>query len=340
MITYVEPTDSREWTVHRNKFERDFSLWCLKNKVSFFNTYQQVQPSEFNKIVKLKIFELIDSFEYLKQLDDTLNINGQKLFYITDNLINTHQSKIFKNIKIISVPELLGIIRTTAIKPINKDPLKLFNCFIQRVDSIRQSWFYFLKHHNLLDKGYVSFLLYQLSFYSDKTGLELFDYNHYTYQLDKIEHFHNAYMSMRDQVPYRNFLPTSDLVSLTKNTKYSLVLETYATEDDHIGYCYTEKLHRALQSPTINLYFSQKNSLTELAKLGFKIDNWLLDIDQLSWVDRQQKLLNILVSDSIDFSPETLYNNAMHNRHLISNYKKQLLNGEYLDKILNEITEA
>ncbi len=340
MASYINPADSFDWQSHRMQFEHEIFLWCQKNKVSFYGTSELVNDSKFDKIIKLTVFELIDSFEYLQQLDIELGTKGQTLFYLTDNLIDTQKSKLFKNINIISIPQLIGMVRLQKIDTIANSPLKLFNCFIQRVDSVRQSWFYFLKHHDLLKKGYVSFLLFQYPFYSDKTGLDLFDCNHYRYNLDKLEHFHNAYLCLRNQVPYRNFLHTDDLYSLIKNTKYSLVLETYAVDDDHIGYCYTEKLYRAIQSPTINLLFTQKNSLTKLSKLGFKIDDWLLEIDSLPWIERQTKLLTILVDDYIEFSFERLYNNAVCNRDLIADYRTQFLNGDYLNKILTGIIET
>jgi len=339
MVSYTNPVDSVEWQTHRTDFEKTVFLWCRKNNISFFGTYQTVQLSSSDKIVKVTIFELIESFDRLQELDARLGISGAKLFYLTDNLVNPVQSKAFKNIKIISLNELIGMIQLVDISAYETTPSKLFNCFIQRVDSVRQSWFYFLAHNNLLDRGYVSFLLYQYPFYANKTGLELFDYNHYHYKLNNLEHFDRAYTQTRNCVPYQNFIDTGDLTSVVKDTKYSLVLETYAVEDDHIGYCYTEKLYRALQLPTINLFFSQKKSLAGLSKLGFKIDNWLLDIDQLDWIDRQQKLLNILINDTIDFDREILYNNSMYNRNLINDYKKQFLDGHYLDNILTEIIE-
>jgi hypothetical protein len=340
MVSWITPNDLVEWQEYRQQFEKYIQNWCSKNKIAFIGTYQPIQLLKFDKIVKLTVFELVESFESLQLLDAELACSGKHLFYITDNQIDIEKSCKLANITFIPVTELTGMIKTPCTTYQEGPPLKLFDCFIQRVDSVRQSWFYFLKHYDLLDKGYVSFLLFQYPFYSDKTGLELFDYIHDHYHLGDLEHFQNAYVAMRNNVPYKNFEDTNDLFLLSNQTKYSLTLETYAVEDDHIGYCYTEKIYRALQSPNINLIFSQKNSLKKLSKLGFKIEPWLLEIDHFSWVERQQKLLDVLVNDSIDFDPKTLYNNALHNRDVIVCYKKQLLSGSYLDKILTEITET
>lgn len=340
MIEYVNPADSTEWQAHRANFETSIQNWCAKNKIGFFGTYTPIRNSSFAKLIKLTIFELVESIDYLTQLDAKLRSTGQQLFYITDNLINQSLTANLTNIKLIPIVELFGMISTANADKKIKDPEKLFNCFIQRVDSVRQTWFYFLKHYNLLDKGYVSFLLFQYKFYSDKTGVELFDYNHLNFNLNKLPHFDDAYNALRPHVPYINFPEDANLAAYIDNSKYSLVLETYATSDGHLGYCYTEKIHRALQSPTINLMFSQQYSLSALADIGFRLDDWMLEIDKLPWIQRQQRLLDILVNDSVAYDAELLYNNAVHNRDLITGFKKQFLNGAFLDKILTEIYKA
>ena len=339
MVNYQNPTDSIEWQSHRAEFEKNIQDWCTQNNIGLLGTYQPIRSMKFDKIIKLTIFELIESFDRLQQLDYTFGQEGKHLFYLTDNLIDRTQSDLLKNITIIPINELFGIVSIVDDDINTMHPTKLFNCFIQRVDSVRQSWFYFLKNYNLLDKGYISFLLFQRPSYSTKTGIELFDYIHEHYNLGDNDQFQQAYEELRSIVPYQNFIENADLYSYAKKSKYSLVLETYATDENSIGYCYTEKIHRALQTPTISLIFSQKNSLNKLSEIGFKINDQLLEIDQYPWVTRQQKILDILVNDSIDFDPQTLYNNALHNRDLISNYKRQILTSEFLDKILTEIIE-
>lgn len=338
-IVFTNPIDLNEWQTHRSQLEKFLSKWCNQNNIEFFGTYQPVKITKFDKIVKVVFFELIDNLDSLLYLDSVLEFSGKKLYYLTDNLVDNNCLSQLKNITVISIIELFGIISCYDVD-VPAVPEKLYNCFIQRVDSVRQSWFYFLKHHDLLDKGYVSFLLFQHSFYSEKTGIDLFNHIHEHYELGNIAHFQKSYDELKSVVPYQNFVDNSNLHDYTKKSKYSLILETYAVEDDHVGYCYTEKIHRGLQTPAINLIFSQKNALARLSELGFKIDNQLLEIDQHPWIERQQKLLDILVNDSIDFDPVTLYNNALHNQNLISNYKRQFLAGDFLDKILTEIIES
>jgi len=334
----MNTNEDMEWQAHRAHFEDKIRQWCIKNNIGFFGTYQRIGESAFTKLVKLTIFELVMSSDDLTQLDVKLGNSGKHLYYLTDNIVDTTQTKKLKNITFISINELFGMIDCQKISNNTQtSPSRLFNCFIQRVESVRQSWFYFLKHYDLLDKGYVSFLLFQYEFYSDKSGIELFDWIHTHHELNKLPHFEQAYHELRPHVPYKNFIETTNLDSHAADSKYSLVLETYAVEDGHIGYCYTEKLHRALQSPTINLLFSQQHSLSKLTELGFKIDDFMLQIDKLPWIERQQKLLDILVKDLVAYDADLLYNNALHNRELIFDYKQEFLKGQFLDKIFTDM---
>jgi hypothetical protein len=340
MVQYIDPADSFEWKRNRNKFENQIQIWCLDHAIDFFGTYSAVVPGKSDKIVKLTIFELVLGNPELMALNLTLRQCNKHLFYITDNLLDYSKLQEFDHITFVSIPELFGIISLYQIQP-NTSPSRLYNCFIQRVDPTRQSWFYFLHHHDLLDKGYVTFLLSQVDWYADcKTGLELYDWIHDKHSLNQIEHFDRAYHELRSKVPYRNFDLTTSLYEYANDCKYSLVLETYATRDDSAAFCFTEKTHRALQTPTINLFFSQKNSLTHLVQLGFRIPDVMLEIDTCSWQARQQALLEILVNDPIEFDHENQYNDAIHNRELIRQYKTEFIKGDFLEKILTEIKEA
>jgi hypothetical protein len=335
-VDYVNPADSIQWHAHERNFEDKVRRWCGKNKIDFFGNLESIiLESKSTKLVKWS-FEIVKSIDSLMHIDVKLGKSGKHLFYLTDNIMDTTQTIKFKNITFIPIIELFGMISCPEIKKPTQ-PSRLFNCFIQRVDSVRQSWFYFLKKYNLLDKGFVSFLLFQYDSYSDKRGLELFDWIHTHYELNKLPHFEQAYHELRPHVPYKNFTEVIDLNGYASDSKYSLVLETYAIQDGHISYIYTEKLHRALQTPTVNLLFAQQHSLSLLAKLGFKIDNLMLQIDKLPWIERQQKLLDILVKDSVAFDPDLLYNNALHNQNLIQNYKQEFLKGQFLDKIFTDI---
>jgi hypothetical protein len=338
MVEYDNPIDCEELHAHRSAFETDIASWCLDHGFGFFGTYDQITPSRSDKIVKATVVELMYDQSELAVLNTVMGESGKHLFYLTDNLLNHSKLHQFEHITFVSIPELLGIMSLSTIQP-NTSPSRLYNCFIQRVDSVRQSWFYLLHHHNLLDRGYVTFLLFQYDWYSSKTGVELYDWIHTQYDLDKLLHFDTAYHLLRPLVPFRNFDPAADLRTVASDCKYSLVLETYAAEDDSAAFCFTEKTHRALQTPSINLIFAQQNSLAYLVHLGFEIADCMLEIDCYPWIVRQQKILDILINDDLEFDAKLLYDQAMHNQGLFANYKHQFLQGHFVEKIFSEIVK-
>ena len=241
------------------------------------------------------------------------------LLVVTDNILQ------FDNLEFVwffSYPELLGVTASYSIADLNTTPTKLYNCFIQRVDSTRQSWFYFLQHYNLLNQGHVSFLLNQLEDYSKLSGKELFDYIHREYGLHQLSHFDQAYQSLRSQVPYCNFVESSNLIPLIQDSKYSLVLETYAVDDNRNQWCVTEKLLRALQFPNYVLPFSQRGTIAILKSLGIQFNLDLDRLDQLPWQQRQQELLKFLINDQVEFDSELLYNNSLHNQQLLKSWQR------------------
>ena len=145
MVDYINPADSSKWQAYRQQFEDKVQQWCIKNNIGFFGTYHRISESAFTKLVKLTIFELVMSSDDLTQLDVKLGNSGKHLYYLTDNIVDTTQTKKLKNITFISINELFGMIDCQKISNNTQtSPSRLFNCFIQRVESVRQSWFYFL----------------------------------------------------------------------------------------------------------------------------------------------------------------------------------------------------
>jgi len=334
-IPQIDSVDQFEWRKHRNNFENTIKFWCLQNNIDFFGTYNNISFSEKEIIVKLTVFELMLGYNKLHQLDLRCVQENKQIFYITDNLVDDSDLHL-QCIKIFSVTELFGMVSQFDIQPIS-NPSKLYNCFIQRVDQVRQSWFYFLQHYDLLDKGYVSFLLYQIESYSKLEGIELYDFIHKKSMMSKLPHFQQAYLDLRSKVPYRNFEENANLSVYLKDSKYCLTLETYALEDSHIASCYTEKTQRSLQFPGINLLFSQQNSLLKLTQIGFEIEDFMLEIDKHPWVQRQQMILDILINDSIELNPKEAYNRAMHNKQKFKYYKDQFLKGDFYNRIFDMV---
>jgi len=336
----IDSYDMHVWQTERQLLLNRVSIWCKKNKIKFthYLSPTKIQHIENTVIVCMLLFDMTGNYEHWKSINQHCQQHGKKVLVVTDNIVEFDH---LSCVEFFSYPELLGI---TASYSDNIDivspPSKLYNCFIQRVCSMRQSWFYFLHHHNLLDKGYVSVLMRQLSDYSELTGQELFDFIHHKYQLDQLPHFEKAYQELRSIVPYRNFTEVNDLLPLILDSKYSLVLETYAVEDDTNRWCFTEKSLRSIQFPNISLLFLQKHGIAKLRALGFEFDSAIDKIDDLPWQQRQQQLLQILVEDSIDFDSKTLYNQSQHNRQLLKSWKTAYNNTNFFDNFFEKATSV
>lgn len=334
----IDSFDQKFWRQEQKNLTDRVQDFCNKNKISFHYqfTLNSVVNSTYDRVVLMWIGDLIAPIELWCQIDAAAKNLGKKCFIITDNIINFPK---FEQVHFFSYPEILGSYAWYDDFEFNTNPTKLYNCFIQRVDAVRQSWFYFLHTKNLLDKGYVSLLMKQLSIYSTLTGKELFDFIHYNHQLDQLPHFAQAHKDNREKVPYRNFTETLDLLPLISNSKYSLILETYAVDDDVDAWCFTEKALRDLQFPTISLIFAQKQGVQKLKELGLDIGTHLDEIDQQNWIARQTALLEILVTDSIEYNYNELYNRCKYNQNLLSKWKNMYQRSNFFDNLYDEVSK-
>jgi hypothetical protein len=326
----INSVDQYVWREERKKLNRRIENFCIGNDITFAENClaQRIQHSKHSKIVYMWLFDIIGSFTYWQSISQQCQQLGKQVLVVTDNIVEFEE---LPGIEFFSYPELLGVTASYNDIPAARTPSKLYNCFMQRVCSVRQSWFYLLYHYDLLDRGYVSLLLKQLVSYSELTGQELFDFIHEKYQLNQLSHFEQAYQALREKVPYRNFPETNNLLPFILDSKYSLVIETYALEDDTQIWCFTEKSLRTLQFPTIPLLFLQKQGLSKLRNLGLEFDTNLAKIDLLPWQDRQQQLLKILVDDQFDFNSNELYNQSQHNRWLLQSWKVAYNKANFFD---------
>lgn len=345
--------DSYDQHLKRNlgqNISDDIKAYCRTKKIDYYTwpnskTLQEFLSETQSKVILVfSLYDMIPDLLFWTQINQVCQQQGRRLFLVCDNIFdkNFNDSEL-ANINFFSKPKLLGV--TAVYQGISFDthaPTRLFNCFIQRVDSVRQSWFYFLHNKKLLDKGYVSFLLRQYeSYFPDGrplSELELFDYIHHQYQLNRLPHFQDAYTALRPNIPYRNFQESHNLVDVILDSKYSLVLETVATEDDKGRWSLTEKLLRALQLPTINLFFAQKGTGGHLKKLGFEIEDMMLHIDNKKWIDRQRLLLDILEHDKMAFIPVTK-EKAAHNKNLLEKWKDEIIKPVFFQDIFAQIDD-
>jgi len=335
----IDSYDQLAWRNERQLLHTRILTFCQTNNIGLCTAFfdNAIESSTHDKIVCVCLFDLIPGMDSWQSVNTMCSQLGKICFVVTDNLIEFNDLEF---IKFVSYPKLLGV--TASYKNIDftsVTPTKLYNCFIQRVDSTRQSWFYFLHTYDLLDRGYVSLLMKQLSSYSTLVGKELFDYIHYTYQLNKLPHFETAYQSRKNQIPFRNFEEKNNLLSLIADSKYSLVLETYAVEDDGTRWCFTEKSLRAIQFPTIPLLFVQKHGVQKLKNLGFEIGNYMDQLDGQTWHQRQTHLLDLLINDNIDIDWNQLYNQSKHNRDLLESWKVDYQHPAFFDNFYDKVLE-
>jgi hypothetical protein len=335
----INSIDQYNWRDERNRLHEQIKQFCYNNGVEFshFCSTELIANSKKSVIVIMWLFDMIPSYKQWQDFNEQCRLHGKTLLVITDNII---QFDDLDFVNFFSYAKLLGVCASYSdieLPATSQTPGKLYNCFIQRIDSVRQSWFYFLHHYNLLDKGYVSLLMYQLSDYSNLTGIDLFEYIHYQYQLDKLPKFQKSYIETRNQIPYQNFQELNNLIPLIQDSKYSLVLETYALENSGC-YCFTEKSLRDLQFPTVSLLFLQSGGIAKLNSLGIQTPLCLNSLDNLPWHQRQQELLKILVEDSIEFDYNLLYNQAMHNRELLQTWKCDYQKSDFFEDVFNKIS--
>ena len=335
----INSVDQSIWKNRRFNLHSQIRSFCHNNQIAFSHHVQPALIAETPQdvIVSMWLFDLIPKYSHWELINNKCQQHGKIVIVLTDNIIKYND---LPYVKFFSYPKLLGITATPSnISLHEQHPSKLYNCFIQRVDSTRQSWFYFLHHYKLLDHGYVSLLLKQLLNYSTLTGQELFDYIHNHYQLNQLPHFESAYYAMRDKVPYQNFQEEQNLLPLILDSKYSIVLETYAVEDNCDEWCFTEKTLRTLQLPTIPLLFLQKNGIGILKSLGFEFTDCLNLLDDLPWHDRQKELLNILINDNIDYDYKLLYDQSQHNKNLLASWQLEIEQSDFFNEFYEKALE-
>lgn len=206
---------------------------------------------------------------------------------------------------------------------------KDFNCFIARMDPIRQSWLYQLIRRGIFEQGYVSFKM-DLSRHlqkghcsPDATPAQVFESQFETY----CRNFQTEHDLIKNLLPYRNFDDTDGLEPIVMKTKFSIILETYFEPNDPITF--SEKIFRGLLFPRPWVLFSTQGSVTYLRSIGFDVLDDLVDhsYDQEpSWVQRQsmildqaQLLCDLVLTDQIR---DRLTQAALHNRNLLKNFNQ------------------
>jgi hypothetical protein len=204
-----------------------------------------------------------------------------------------------------------------------------YSCFINRIDPIRQTWFYLLYARGLLDRGLVSFNM-QMNpglDYPGRTPQEVFENYHHQY----LSGFDYLFNDIKCQVPYRNFNAQDSVFDISLRSKFSIVLETYFERTD--TRCFSEKTLRAIQLPRPWLLFAATKTVQKLRDFGFDVfddyvDHSYDDFDTSeNCVQRQEKILeqaknliDLKVNNSI---LQDWHTRATHNRQLLESWHQQ-----------------
>ena len=287
--------------------------------------FERAVLSQFRRIIsKAHHWAIIDVVGH--------NYRDYKLV-VTDNVIsNFEYQKLW--------PEFWGSF-SYAPQYQNNIPTQLFNCFINRTDPIRQSWFYQLVRRKLIDLGSVSFLLdYRGPL--QPTGFDVKNKDAlYQWVFEQgCEIFAEEHESMRSHVPFQNF--SGDLDQTICNSKISLVLETYFDRPDVIAF--SEKIFRALQLPRPFLLYCAPGAVAALKSQGFDVYDDMVNHSydlEINDIHRQLKILNELEKfKSIVYTDKLLLEfeqRAAHNRQLLRQLKDNWPNK--LKKVVEKIAE-
>lgn len=225
-------------------------------------------------------------------------------------------------------------------------PVKDFNCFINRMDVIRQSWLYLLMRRNMFDRGFVSFNM-------DVSRLNNYDpavSAHAVFEQQFAEHmtnFETEHTQARHMVPYRNFDAAEDVATVIMQSRFSIVLETYF--DDNNLITFTEKTFRSLVLPRPWLLFCSKNAVSTLRNWGFDVLDDLVDhqlYDNIDHAIQRQGVILDMAQDLCSFDvakhQHRLCQAASHNLTMIQQWQQDLpaIAAQDTKKLLDKIHDV
>lgn len=252
-------------------------------------------------------------------------------FVITDSI----SCNLNKNNRIISLSPIIFGNYFCNFQYQNQKPKKLFNCFIRRGCSTRQSWFFWLIRKNLVDQGNLTFWFQNRDFsINNLSEQQYFEYcykNNESVFAEEYNFFHKNYT-----LPFKNF--TSDIETAIIDSQKTLTIETYFSSENLS--IFSEKTWRTIQLPRPFLLFSTPNNVKLLREWGFEVYDDYIDhsYDQEhDWIKRQSLILEQL-DKPIEYTDSVLEDfeqRAVHNRNLLKNYKQQW--PDYFSKFLDQL---
>ena len=273
---------------------------------------QEIKISAPNKSLELVIVDACCPNQLLNQKTKILITNN----WIDPASVNSAQYEQF-------LTSWYGIY--AGIVPIEEvAPTKNFNCFINRMDPIRQSWLYQLIRRGVFDQGYISFNM-DISRHiamkqcrPDASPWEVFDQQF----REQLSIFKSEHEFIKSRVPYRNFDSNIKLNQIIMDSKFSIVLETYFDRNEIITF--SEKIFRCLKLPRPWIMFAMKNAVQNLREMGFDVLDDLIDhsYDTIDFDIARQ----IAILDQVEIMCKTQLTTTMISRcQQAANHNQQLL---------------
>jgi hypothetical protein len=324
--------------VHKKNAKRanELSDVCVK---SFF-----IDPAPFTQFLHHKS-EPRSSEDKPSECIDDLAEKFSKVYLITEQ----DSLSVSKNVSVCVVPDdFYGVYYYDKELSAHSEIFRQYNCFINRIDVLRQKFFYQLYANDLLELGYVSFRMKRSPdvYYPGVTDKDAFDYFHAQYwsafdwikpELDKI-------------VPYVNFDTDQDLFDLTLQSKFSIVIEAHPERTD--AKVMSEKIFRAIQTPRPWLLFASTGCVNKLRRLGFDVFDDLVDhsYDELDTAVNANSNIDIIVQEAkrlmhLKTTPAVIQrfeDGYKHNRTILKSWHQnwQAKCETFIDEVFEKAMEA
>jgi hypothetical protein len=263
--------------------------------------------------------------------DGIVNVDGKSFDYAV-----TDSCQFFEGVDTFHVnPEIYGLHENVIEHTFeDREPTKLFNCFMSSPSVSRQNWLYEFCRRGMLDQGNVSYLVN--SKHEPSMGrtpenvLGEFD-GFFRGTINEI--FSKEHLYLRKKLPYKNFDCT--LEDAIIDSKVSVVVETEYPNPGQLFF--TEKTFRAILMPRPFLIMAsgQKTGGIEyLRSLGFDVYDDIIDHSydlEPDPVPRMGLILNQLQKNlsGVVFDQKLrrkLHHRVQHNHDLIRKFRRELSN--------------
>jgi hypothetical protein len=229
-------------------------------------------------------------------------------------------------------PEIYGIYKDINATLTNRQPTKLFNCFISATDGYRQCWFYNFVRRGYLEQAHISFLLNRSPEFTETTSDEKIKFYNENKNISFNNIFDVEHNLMLDRVPYKNF--SGSLEEAIIDSKCSVVLESSYARPGQIYF--TEKTFRAMQSPRPFFIAARQGGggrIAYLRKIGFDVYDDIVDHSSYDDVDDPIQQMSLILDQleklqKIEYTPDLLKNfeqRAQHNQNLTRKLNRDLV---------------